>query len=397
VSVARSRVVVFGATRADLFPLGPVLTALGAAPDLDVTLLASGTVGNPDFGDPLADLDLTGVRVEPLAGGLGASGFRAQSDGGAAIARAMGEALDRLRPDAFVVLGDRWELLYAVPPVVLMGVPLVHLHGGEVTEGAIDDRVRHAVSKLADLHCVSTERAAARLRQLGEPADRVVVTGAPSLDRNRSVLPADDARLAAILGHPVVRPLALVTYHPATAGGPEPGAGASDVLAAVAATTGSAIITHPGLDRGREAVLAAIGRAVATAPHLVEVESLGADYLPVLAAADLVVGNSSSGILEAASFGVPVVNVGDRQRGRVSSANVVDAAEGRASVEAAIRRCLAPAFREQARGVVNAYGDGRAAGRIVEVVRRATAGGLARKPFVDLPDRPVGCAEVGRP
>ena len=384
-----SRVAVFGATRADLFPLAPVLRALAAAPELDVTLLASGTIGNPEFGDPVADLDLTGVTVEAVAGGLGASDYRAQTDGGARIAEAVGAALDRLRPAACVVLGDRWELLYAVPAMVLLGVPLVHLHGGEVTEGAVDDRVRHAVSKLADLHCVSTERAAARLRQLGEPADRVVVTGAPALDQVAAVAAADDTRLAAILGRPLVRPLALVTYHPVTADGPDPGAGAADVLAAVAATTGSAIVTHPGLDRGREAVLGAIAAATSTWPQLVEVGSLGADYLPVLAAADVVVGNSSSGIFEAATFGVPVVNVGDRQRGRVSGANVLDAADDRAAVEAAIRTTLEPAFREQARAAVNVYGDGHAAPRIVDVVRRAVAGGLARKPFVDL-----ACADL---
>jgi UDP-N-acetylglucosamine 2-epimerase (non-hydrolysing) len=351
-----SRVAVFGATRADLFPLAPVLRALAAAPDLDVTLLASGTIGNPEFGDPLADLDLTGVTVEAVAGGLGASDYRAQTDGAA---------------------------------MVLLGVPLVHLHGGEVTEGAVDDRVRHAVSKLADLHCVSTERAAARLRQLGEPADRVVVTGAPALDQVAGVAAADDSRLAAILGRPLVRPLALVTYHQVTAGGPEPGPGAADVLAAVAATTGSAIVTHPGLDRGREAVLGAISAATAAWPQLVEVGSLGADYLPVLAASDVVVGNSSSGIFEAGTFGVPVVNVGDRQRGRVSGANVLDAADDRADVEAAIRTALEPAFRERARAAVNVYGDGHAASRIVDVVRRAVAGGLVRKPFVDL-----ACADL---
>jgi UDP-N-acetylglucosamine 2-epimerase (non-hydrolysing) len=211
-----------------------------------------------------------------------------------------------------------------------------------------------------------------------------VVTGAPALDRVATVEPADDERLAAILGRPVVRPLALVTYHPATAGGPDPGEGGRAVLAAVAATAGSAIVTHPGLDRGREAVLAAITDAIAAWPQLAEVAALGADYLPVLAAADVVVGNSSSGIFEAATFGRPVVNVGDRQRGRVSGPNVLDAADDQPAVEAALRTALSPAFREQAGTAVNVYGDGQAALRILAVVRRAVGGGLARKAFVDL-------------
>ena len=383
-------VAVFGAGRADLSPLGPVLTALAGAGDLAPVLIASGTTGDRTFGDPLAALQLDGVEVEDIAGEIGtitedASALPAM---GVRIAASTTNALERLGPAAFVVLGDRWELLYAVPPAVLMGIPVVHLHGGEVTLGAVDDRIRHAVTKLADLHCVSTERAAARLRQMGEPADRVVVTGAPSLDRFGDVTPASDDRLAEILGHSPRRPLALVTYHPATAGPVDHGAGARLVLDAVAAEVGSAVITRPGLDRGRGAVLAEISSAVERHRHLSEVESLGAEYLPVLATADVVVGNSSSGVLEAASFGVPVVDVGDRQRGREAGANVLRAAETSEAVRAAISTALTASFRAQARAAGNIYGDGHSSPRILEVVRRAVregpSGRLGVKPFVDL-------------
>lgn len=380
------RVLVFASTRADLFPLAPVLTALAAAEDLEPVLFATGTTGNRAFGNPLADLEtgggLDGVTVESGAADLG------QDDdvraGGIRIAEAISAALDRLDPAACVVLGDRWELLFAVPPIVVRGVPLVHLHGGEVTEGAVDDRIRHAVTKLADLHCVSTADAAARLRQLGEPADRIYVTGAPSLDRIAAVKPAGDDVLRALVGDGFARPFALVTYHPPTASGPDAGVGAKQVLDAVAATVGSALITHPGLDRGHDDVLEAVYDAVRARPNLADVPALGAAYLPTLAAADLVVGNSSSGILEAASFGVPVVNVGDRQLGRTAGANVVHVAEDRDEIEAGIRACLDPEFRTRAAAAENVYGDGHAAPRIVDVIRRATRGGLARKPFVDI-------------
>ena len=200
------------------------------------------------------------------------------------------------------MLGDRWELLYAVPAVALLGVPLVHLHGGEVTEGAIDDRVRHAVSKLADLHCVSTERAAARLRQLGEPAERVFVTGAPVAGPVSRTVRPPTTHLTRLLGRPLARPLALVTYHPATAGGPEPGVGARPTCWRPSPRRPARHWSpHPGWTRGREAVLAADragGRP--RARRWWRSTRSGADYLPVLAAADVVVGNSSSGILEAA-------------------------------------------------------------------------------------------------
>ena len=307
--------------------------------------------------------------------------------GGLRIAAGVAATLDRLRPAAVVVLGDRWELLFAVPPAVLRGIPVVHLHGGEVTEGAVDDRIRHAVTKLGDLHCVSTEDAAARVRQLGEPADRVVVTGAPSLDRMADVIAADDAMLSGLLGHPLRRPFALVTYHPSAVAGTDPGHGARELLSAVAATCASALITHPGLDEGRGAVVDAIGDSVSRAPHIVDVATLGAAYLPVLAAADVVVGNSSSGIIEAASLGVAVVNVGDRQHGRERGPNVLDVVDDRTAIEAAIRTSLGREFRAAARAAANPYGDGKAAPRIIEVIRRATAGGLRRKPFVDLAGR----------
>ncbi len=376
------RVAVFAATRADLFPLAPVLAALAESPDLDVTLLAPGALD-----EALADLGLAaaGVAVRHLPdsrAGAG-DGLDRLTSAGADLSAAVATALQELDPAALVVLGDRWELLYAVPPAVLGGVPVVHLHGGEVTEGAVDDRVRHAMTKLADLHAVSTEDAAARVRRLGEPPDRVTVTGAPSLDHLVTVEPATDDELARLLGRPVTRPLALVTYHPVTAAGPDPATGAGHVLEAVAATAGTAVVTHPGPDLGQGAVRQRIAEAVAAYPQLVERASLGTAYLPVMAAADVVVGNSSSGILEAASFGVPVVNVGDRQRGRVSGRNVIDSVEDRASIEAAIRAALEPAFREQARSAVNVYGDGKAAPRIVDVIRRAVAGGLQRKAFHD--------------
>lgn len=377
------RVAVFAATRADLFPLSPVLSALAAEPDLAVTLLASGTIRNTDFGDPLADIDLTGIEVSWVEGDLGASRFADIAQGGSRISAAMAETLPALRPDACVVLGDRWELLYAVPPMLLFGVPIVHLHGGEVTEGAIDDRIRHAVTKLADLHCVSTEDAGRRVRQLGEPPERVFVTGAPSLDRVVDTTPASEETLLRLFGFAPQRPIALVTYHPPTVGEPDPGGAADAVLEAAARTTGAVLVTHPGLDTGREEVLEAVGRAARAHAHVVDVQSLGADYMPVLAAADVVVGNSSSGILEAATFGTPVVNVGDRQLGRLSGENVVDVTSEQPAIENAIRRCLEPGFRERAARALNIYGDGNAASRVVDVVRRAVAGGLRRKAFVD--------------
>lgn len=371
-------VLVWVGTRADLFPLGPVIEALGRADGLRTRVVASDAVG-----DLLGQVELSGVDVHRLSTPLSVAGRSAQLESGPRLAIEFSQLLTRWEPAAILVLGDRWELLYVVPPAVLAGIPIVHLHGGELTEGAIDDRVRHAVSKLADLHCVSTAGAARRLRQLGEPTDRVVVTGAPSLDRLAGVRVPTDPELARMLGGVVVRPLALATYHPATAADEDPGLTVDAMLEALLATTGTAVVTAPGLDAGRETIVARLAAAAAAQPSLRLVANLGASYPRVMAAADVVVGNSSSGILEAASLSMPVVDIGLRQAGRERGSNVITVGTDAQAIATGIRRALTPAFRDSVRRAGNPYGDGHAADRIVAVTRRAVHGLPAGKPFID--------------
>ncbi len=380
------RVGVFVGTRADLGPVLPVIHALDDAGDVEVHVLT----GVSYTADALAALlSPTGSpqgwagRVHALADPIRSVTMAEVLGHGPLVAAGAARVLADVRPDVVVVLGDRWELLYLVPQVFLAGVPIVHLHGGEVTEGAVDERIRHAVTKLADQHCVASQDAARRLRQMGEPAERVHVTGAPGLDRLAGVRPLDDAALSQLLGVEVVRPIALFTYHPPTADPGAPvGRWAADALAACTARCGTVVATHPGMDTGRDEVLAALADAARHEAHLVVVEALGREYPRVLASVDVVVGNSSSGVIEAASVGLPVVDVGDRQRGRLRGANVVDVGEGRDEVARGLETALDPAFVRAARNVVNPYGRGGAATRVADRVRLAP--GVSRvKPFVD--------------
>jgi UDP-N-acetylglucosamine 2-epimerase (non-hydrolysing) len=207
------------------------------------------------------------------------------------------------------------------------------------------------------------------VRQLGEPGDRVHVTGAPGLDRYAGQRRLADAELEELLGVPVHRPLALFTYHPATATGTQDaGRWAEEALRATLEICGTVVATHPGMDPGREQVLAVLDRMAASNDRLLVVEALGARYPAVLASCDVVVGNSSSGVIEAASVGVPAVDVGLRQQGRLRSDNVHWSDEGEAAVGAALRHVLSDGFREQASRTVNVYGDGTAARRIVDAV-----------------------------
>lgn len=387
-------VAVFVGTRADLGPLSPVLEALQSASDVTLRVLTGVMYAADDLVAALPSsvtADEWRGAVVPLAEPMTAVTVDAQLEQGALLARACGRALRDEHVDVLVVLGDRWELLYVVPPAVLLGVPVVHLHGGEVTEGALDERVRHAVTKLADQHCVASEDAAARVRQLGEPADRVHVTGAPGLDRLATASPIPDADLGDLLGTTVERPLGLFTYHPPTA---QPGAPvgqwAREAAEAALAACGTVVATHPGMDEGRDEILSALTGLAAREPRLRLVAALGRDYPRVLAAADVVVGNSSSGVIEAATLHVPAVDIGERQRGRLRGDNVVHAAEGRETVEAALRTALSPRWREHAAHVANPYGTGTASAAILDIVRTAALAPRA-KHFVDLhPARVVG-------
>lgn len=360
------RVDVFVGTRADLGPLRPVLDELMSRPGVETRVLTGVAFDAAELEDQLG---AGGPTIIELTVPLHEVDVSAQLLHGPAISQAVGRLVHEHPADRLVVLGDRWELLHVVPPFVLAGVPVVHLHGGEVTGGAIDERVRHAVTKLADVHCVASRDAADRVARLGEEPERIHVTGAPGLDRYAGQRRLVDAELAELLGVAVQRPLALFTYHPPTATGTQDaGRWAEEALRATLDVCGTVVATHPGMDPGREQVLAALERVAASNDRLLVVAALGARYPAVLASCDVVVGNSSSGVIEAASAGVPAVDVGLRQQGRLRSDNVHWSDEGGAAVGAALRHVLSDGFREQAARTVNVYGDGAAARRIVDVV-----------------------------
>jgi UDP-N-acetylglucosamine 2-epimerase (non-hydrolysing) len=382
-------VAVFVGTRADLGPLTPVLTALRDAPDLTLRILTGVMYAAHGLAAVLpgpTSVEQWAGTIVPLAQPMEQVDADHQVEQGALLGAATGRALRDLDVDVLVVLGDRWELLHVVPPAVLHGVPVVHLHGGEVTEGALDERVRHAVTKLADQHCVASLDAARRVRQLGEPAGRIHVTGAPGLDRLAAATPMTDAELAAVSGLPEVRrPLALFTYHPPTTHDPaQAGPCAREAAEGTLEECGTVIATHPGMDVGRDGILAALAEVERRHPdRFVLVEALGREYPRVLASVDVVVGNSSSGVIEAATAHVPAVDVGDRQQGRLRGDNVLHADEGRAAVAESVRTALTPEWRERSAATVNPYGDGGAAPRILDIVREAV-GGDRVKEFVDV-------------
>jgi len=378
------KAIVFVSGRADLGPLAPVIDSIGRRPGFDVTAVTALTFDSVSLRAELTAVGVT-TAVHVAAVGPLLAGDQAEDlvQCGARVSEGITALLSE-GADVLVVLGDRWELPWVVMPAVLLGVPVVHLHGGEVTEGAIDERVRHAVTKLADVHCVASQDAAQRLRQLGEEPKSIHITGAPGLDRYRTTPAATDGELATILGHAVRRPLALFTYHPVTT---EPvdtvAENAAAALRATARATSQVLVTHPGPDAGREAVLTAITEVAGQLDNVVVVAALGSLYPSVLAACDIVVGNSSSGVVEATSVGIPAVDIGKRQTGRLRGVNVLHADDGFTPVTDAVRRGLDPGFARSWGHLVNPHGDGHAADCVADVI--ASAGGRAgSKRFVDI-------------
>lgn len=378
------RIAVVTVGRSDWGIYRPVLRRLAAVLDVELQILASGAHLDPRVGTIAAvEEDGFGAVVRlPIPGG----------DSGREVADAMGRATSAFavafaeyRPDLIVVLGDRFEMFAAASAAVPLVIPLAHIHGGERTAGAIDDVFRHAMTKMSHLHFASTNEFARRVRQLGEEAWRVTVSGAPALDEIHRLTPMSPAELRQQFGVDVETPFALCTFHPTTL---EPGAEGNqvDALVDALATFGLRVVfTGPNADAGGQLLRKRIGDACVTNPLWQLVESFGArGWFSVMQRAAVVVGNSSSGIIEAPSFRVPVVNIGTRQDGRPRAINVVDVGNESASILAGLRRATSADFRGTLVDMKNPYGDGRAAERIVDVLCGvALDGRLKRKGFVD--------------
>jgi UDP-hydrolysing UDP-N-acetyl-D-glucosamine 2-epimerase len=387
VSIGRVRIGVFTATRAEYGLLRPVLARLEASERLEPLLIVSGTHLSDRHGATAAEIEADGRAVAaripvPLAADDGVS----VADDMAAVLAGAAKAYAALKLDAVMILGDRTEALAAAAAAVPLGLPILHLEGGHRTEGAVDDAIRHAITKLAALHFTAAEPYSRRIVQMGEAADRVFTVGATGADNLVAFGRSTRAEVAAMLGGDLEPGFLLVTFHPETLAEVSTGAQIAAFLQGLGTVTNRKIvITLPNADAGSGAILAAIKAfAEDRSDQVLTFESLGSRrYAAALTACDAVVGNSSSGVIEAPAAGVPSVNVGERQAGRLKPASVIDCANSREAIATAIAEALDPAFREAARKQPAPFGDGRAAERIVEVLERTDFKGLARKPFID--------------
>lgn len=300
-------------------------------------------------------------------------------------------AFARLKPDVVVLLGDRYEILAAAEAALFLGIPVAHLHGGEATEGANDEAMRHAVTKMAHLHFAAAEPYRRRIIQLGEQPSRVFNVGAVGLESVARLELLSRTELESALGLPLVRPLLAVTYHPATLSDTSPLESVRRLFAALERFPEATVVfTYANADAYGQSINRAIDAFVRRRPARAKAfASLGQlRYLSLLKHCDAVVGNSSSGVIEAPTLRAATVNIGERQGGRLRAPSVIDCADTPAAIAAALRKALDPAWRRRAlRGLSPYRAPGSPSRRIAAVLRKADLGALRVKRFHDLGGR----------
>ena len=386
--MTRSICVVTGG-RAEYGLLYWTMEAIRQTPGLELQIVACGMHLSPEFGLTFRQIEADGFHIDAKVDML------LSSDTPAGIGRSIGagtigfaDAFARLQPDVVLVLGDRFEILSAVQAAFVAGICIAHISGGEVTEGALDDSFRHCITKMARYHFVAAEPYRRRVIQLGEPPDNVFNVGDPALENIARLPLLDLAELRVVSGLQIESPYFLVTYHPLTSDGPSSQAGLQSLLDALDEFPEyRVLLTRSNADAGGRCLNELIDAFVMSRPGRAEaVTSLGSvPYLSAMKHCAAVVGNSSSGIIEAPAMRVPTVNVGARQHGRLRAGSVIDCDDERSSIVEAITRALSPEFRAAAARTVSLYGKCDTSTLIASKLASLDVGRWRPKRFYDLP------------
>ena len=383
----KRRIGVVTTSRADYSHLYWPLRELGACADVELGVFVLGAHLSPQFGSTIQEIERDGFpikgRIECLLNSDTDTGM-AKTIGLAMLGLA--DALTAWRPDLLLLIADRYEMLAPASAALALRIPIAHIEGGEVSQGAIDDHVRNALTKLAHVHFTSTEIARRRVIAMGEEPWRVHRAGAPSLDHLRREQLLDRRQLEARLGLTLDAPTLLAAWHPVTILA-DTNAEADAFFSALTEAQGQLIFVYPNSDAGSQALIdrtRALAASRAQTHIFVNLDAV--TYWSLLGQVDAMVGNSSSGIMEAASFALPVVNVGMRQQGRERAANIIDSPPEATAILVAIKRALSQDFRADLTGMVNPYGNGTAATTIARVLISVPLENLLIKQPTPLPD-----------
>lgn len=367
----KKKITVLTATRAEYGLLRPIIKALMTVDEFQVSVVVTGAHLSPEFGMTYQEILTDEIRIDKKIEIL------LSSDTPVSISKSMGLAMisfaeyfEESRPDALVVLGDRYETLAVCCAAMNARIPIVHLYGGETTEGAVDEAIRHSISKMSYLHFTSTEEYRNRVIQLGEHPDRVYAVGGIGIENALRMPLLSKEELEKSINFVLDKPYAVVTFHPVTLEEGKAQMQFEQILQAFSDHSEMKyIITKANADANGRIINKMIDEYVASHNNCVAFESLGAlRYLSALNYATMVIGNSSSGLVEVPSFKIPTINIGDRQKGRLQAESVINCVPTRQDVVAAMEKALSEEFRQMAAKVVNPYGDGNTSEKIAQIM-----------------------------
>ncbi len=365
----KRKIAVITTSRADYSHLYWPLRDLSAHPQVDLKLIVLGSHLSPEFGHTIREIEKDGF---PIAAKLECL---LSSDSDVGMAKTIGVAtlsladcLGQMRPDILLLIADRYEMLAPASVALALRIPIAHIEGGEISEGAIDDAVRNALTKMSHIHFTSTHEARRRIIAMDEEEWRVHRAGAPSLDHLRRSTPHTREALESSLNLKFDKPSILVAYHPVTIAR-DTVQEAAPLFEALSSLPGQILFCYPNADAGSRALIArARSFAASRANSHVFVNLDALTYWSLLRQVDVFLGNSSSGIMETPSLALPAINIGLRQQGRERARNILDAAPDVQAILEAVRTSQSPTFRESLRGMTNPYGDGSASEKIVQVL-----------------------------
>ena len=380
------KICVISGSRAEYGLLRWVMQRIKHEPNLDLQIIVIGMHLSPQFGNTYQEIETDGFvidrKVEMLNG----------SDTPVGVTKSMGngmigiaDALDELKPDLIIVLGDRFEIFCAVAAALVARIPVAHIHGGELTEGLIDDAIRHSITKMSHIHFVATEEYRKRVLQLGESEDAVFNVGGLGIDNISKTKLISRDKIEELLKFRFEERNLLVTFHPVTLERDTAPAQIRELLAALDSYPDLGLIfTMPNADTGGQALFELVNDFVLNRDNSTCRTSLGSDlYLSCLAQVDGIIGNSSSGLLEAPTFKIGSINIGDRQRGRMTCKSVLNCDPDKSDIEKAISRLFSAEFQKELGDVVNPYGVGGASEKIMNILTSLDFGSTLKKKFND--------------
>ena len=383
----RSVCVVTG-SRAEYGLLYWLMKEIQTAKDLELQIIATGMHISPEFGNTYRQIEQDGFKIDKKVEML------LSSDSEVGITKSMGlgligfaDAIDNLKPDLIIVLGDRFEIFSAVSAAMIAKIPVAHLHGGEATEGAFDESIRHSITKMSHLHFTATEEYKKRVIQLGEQPERVFNVGAVGVDNIKKLTLLSREEFEKSIDFSLAQRNLLITFHPVTLENATAREQFANILQVVDKQVDTHLIfTKANADTNGRVINQMIDEYVTLHPEkAIAFTSLGQlRYLSALQYVDGVVGNSSSGLLEVPSFKICTINIGDRQRGRIKADSVIDCDTSVESIQSSLNKLFSPLFQEQLQQIKNPYGNGGASKKIVEIIRIFSLDRVLKKRFYNI-------------